>query len=148
MELTGLLSVAVLLVQVVIQYSKKIAEQLLLRPTQKIRRTAKRSARPDISTLGAGIGNIKSVMHHGCGKFVTRARRSLLSLLQPWPGAVYALAWIDQHAGNFLCMEPPAGEVCAVLRQTGEQGLIAAGAGFDFAFGAVQRGHLCQGHAE
>ena len=45
-------------------------------------------------------------------------------------------------------MEPPAGEVCAVLRQTGEQGLIAAGAGFDFAFGAIQRGHFCQGHAE
>ena len=45
-------------------------------------------------------------------------------------------------------MEPAAGEVCAVLRQAGEQGLIAAGTGFDFAFGAVQRGHLCQGHAE
>ena len=59
-----------------------------------------------------------------------------------------ALAWVHQDAGNFLRMEPAAGEVCAVLRQAGEQGLIAAGAGFDFAFGAVQRGHLCQGHAE
>ena len=45
-------------------------------------------------------------------------------------------------------MESAAGEVCAVLRQTGEQGFIAAGAGFDFAFGAIQRRHLCQGHAE
>ena len=45
-------------------------------------------------------------------------------------------------------MESAAGEVCAVLRQTGEQGFIAAGAGFDFAFGAFQRRHLCQGHAE
>ena len=35
-----------------------------------------------------------------------------------------------------------------MLRQSGEQGLIAAGAGFDFAFGAIQRGHFCQGHAE
>jgi hypothetical protein len=28
------------------------------------------------------------------------------------------------------------------------KGLIAAGAGFDFAFGAIQRGHFSQGHAE
>ena len=45
-------------------------------------------------------------------------------------------------------MEPSAREVCAVLRQAGELGLVAAGAGFDFAFGAIQSGHFCQGHAE
>jgi len=58
------------------------------------------------------------------------------------------LAWVHQCAGNFLGMEPAAGEICAVLCQAGEQGVIAAGASFDLAFGAIQCGHLCQGHAE
>ena len=45
-------------------------------------------------------------------------------------------------------MEPAAGQICAVLCQAGEQGVIAAGASFNFAFGAIQCGHFCQGHAE